>query len=192
MILGCFSLKRVFKIQKDSGGLENSFVQSSLTKTFSCQASIFLRLPQAAQAPKLRIVPKNSTKSMNSHQQTQENIKGKSPLFILQKNKKALTPAFSLACLEIRSRNEEAINSTQNRIYLLKVFYFLLYRCQYFLLFLNCCSTHVSDDVCYWIFSSCRPQYFISHTKSQQSIVTWHRLSFTQHTCKVSLGRPWA
>ena len=29
--------------------------------------------------------------------------------------------AFSLACLEIRSRNEEAINSTRNRIYLLKV-----------------------------------------------------------------------
>ena len=38
-------------------------------------------------------------------------------------------------CLEIRSRNEEAINSTWNRIYLLKVFYFLLYRHQYFLLF---------------------------------------------------------
>ena len=41
--------------------------------------------------------------------------------------------AFSLACLEIRSRNEEAINSTQNRIYSLKVFYFLLYGRQYFL-----------------------------------------------------------
>ena len=59
---------------------------------------------------------------MNSHQKTQENIKGKSPLFILWKNKKALTAAFSLACLEIRLRNEEAINSTQNRIYSLKVF----------------------------------------------------------------------
>ena len=33
-----------------------------------------------------------------------------------------------LACLEIRSRNEEAINSTRNRIYSLKVFYFLLHR----------------------------------------------------------------
>ena len=32
----------------------------------------------------------------------------------------------SLACLEIRSRNEEAINSTRNRIYSLKVFYSLL------------------------------------------------------------------
>ena len=31
-------------------------------------------------------------------------------------NKKALTAAASLACLEIRSRNEEAINSTRNRI----------------------------------------------------------------------------
>ena len=35
----------------------------------------------------------------------------------------ALTAAFSLACLEIRSRSEEAINSTRNRIYSLKVFY---------------------------------------------------------------------
>ena len=38
-----------------------------------------------------------------------------------------------LACLEIRLRNEEAINSTRNMIYFLKVFYFLLYRRQYFL-----------------------------------------------------------
>ena len=29
--------------------------------------------------------------------------------------------------------NEEMINSTRNMIYSLKVFYFLLYRCQYFL-----------------------------------------------------------
>ena len=41
-------------------------------------------------------------------------------------NKNALTAAFRLACLEIRSTIEEAINSTQNRIYSLKVFYFLL------------------------------------------------------------------
>ena len=45
----------------------------------------------------------------------------------LTKNKNALTAAFSLACLEIRSRNEEAINSTRNMIYSLKVFYFPLY-----------------------------------------------------------------
>ena len=43
-------------------------------------------------------------------------------------NKNALTAAFSLACLEIRSRNKEAINSTRNRIYSLRAFYFLLYR----------------------------------------------------------------
>ena len=48
-------------------------------------------------------------------------------------NKKALTAAFRLACLEIRSRNEEGINSTRNMIYSLKVFYFLLYRRRYFL-----------------------------------------------------------
>ena len=43
-------------------------------------------------------------------------------------NKNAPTAALSLACLEIRSRNEEAINSTRNRIYSLKVSYSLLYR----------------------------------------------------------------
>ena len=42
--------------------------------------------------------------------------------------KNALYNGVSLAYLEIRSRNEEAINSTQNMIYSLKVFYFLLYR----------------------------------------------------------------
>ena len=45
-----------------------------------------------------------------------------------KKNKNVLTAAYSLPCLEIRSRNEEAINSTRNRIYSLKVFYFLLHR----------------------------------------------------------------
>ena len=43
-------------------------------------------------------------------------------------NRNALTAALNLACLEIRSRNEEAINSTRNRNNTLKVFYFLLYR----------------------------------------------------------------
>ena len=52
----------------------------------------------------------------------------------LKGNKIALTSALSLVCLEIRSRNEEGINSTRNRIYSLKVFYFLLYRRRYFLL----------------------------------------------------------
>ena len=55
-------------------------------------------------------------------------------MICLGKNKNAHTAAFCLASLEIRSRNEEAINSTQNRIYLLKVFYFLLYQLWYFLL----------------------------------------------------------
>ena len=45
---------------------------------------------------------------------------------IIEWNKNTLTAVFSLTCLEIRSRNEEAINSTQNRIYSLKVLYFLL------------------------------------------------------------------
>ena len=35
--------------------------------------------------------------------------------------------AFRLACLEIRSRNEETINATRNMIYSLKVFYFLIH-----------------------------------------------------------------
>ena len=43
-------------------------------------------------------------------------------------NKNALSAADCLACLEISSRNEEAIYSSRNRIYSLKVFYFLLYR----------------------------------------------------------------
>ena len=43
------------------------------------------------------------------------------------KYKNALTEAVGLACLKIRSRNEETINSKRNRIYLLKAFYFLLY-----------------------------------------------------------------
>ena len=38
-----------------------------------------------------------------------------------------------LAFLEIRLRNEAAINSSRNMIYSLKVFYFLRYRRRYFL-----------------------------------------------------------
>ena len=48
-------------------------------------------------------------------------------------DKKAPTASFRLPCLEIRSRNEEAINSKRNMIYSLKVFYFLLHRRRYFL-----------------------------------------------------------
>ena len=50
-------------------------------------------------------------------------------------NKNALTATLSLACLEIRSRNEEAIHSRWKRVYSLKVFYFLLYRRRYFFFF---------------------------------------------------------
>ena len=56
-----------------------------------------------------------------------KSISGRSQMVIpLQRkqyyNKNALTTALSLTFLKIRSRNEEAINSTQNRIYSLKVF----------------------------------------------------------------------
>ena len=60
-------------------------------------------------------------------------------------NKNAITAFISLAWFEIRSRKEEALNSTRNSIYSLKVYYFLLYRCRYFL-FLNWFSTRVRDD----------------------------------------------
>ena len=40
-------------------------------------------------------------------------------------NKNALKTAFSLASSQIRSRNEEAINSTRNRIYSFRVSYFI-------------------------------------------------------------------
>ena len=61
---------------------------------------------------------------MISHQKkkTKEYIKSKSPLLIFIENKNR----HSYACLEIRSRSEEAINSTQNRIYSLEVFFFFL------------------------------------------------------------------
>ena len=50
-------------------------------------------------------------------------------------NENALTGAVWLPCLEIRSRNEETINSTLNTIYSLKVFYFRLYRRRHFSFF---------------------------------------------------------
>ena len=50
----------------------------------------------------------------------------------------------SLICFKIRSRNEEAINSTRSRIYSLKVFHSLLL--DIYFLFLNWLSTHVSND----------------------------------------------
>ena len=48
---------------------------------------------------------------------------------IVYSSKNALTAALSLACLVIRSRNKEAINSTRNRVYsLTEGFHLLLYR----------------------------------------------------------------
>ena len=64
----------------------------------------------------------------------------------LSLNKNALTAAFSLVCLEIRSRNEEAINSTRNMIYSLKVFTSYFIDVYTFYLFLKRFSTRVSDD----------------------------------------------
>ena len=60
---------------------------------------------------------------MISHQKKKkEYIKGKSPLLIFIENKNRR----SYACLEIRSRSEEAINSMQNGIYSLQGFFFFL------------------------------------------------------------------
>ena len=61
------------------------------------------------------------------------------------RNKNALTAALSVACLEIRSRNEEAIYSTRNRIYFLQVFTSYFIDVDTFFLFLNWFSTRVSD-----------------------------------------------
>ena len=64
-----------------------------------------------------------------------------------KENKNALTAVVRLACLEIKSWNEEAINSTRKRIYSLKVFftsYLIDVNTSY--LFLNWFSTLVSDD----------------------------------------------
>ena len=57
----------------------------------------------------------------DKNKKDQENLRSKF-------NKNALTAAVSLASLEIKSINEEAINSIRNKTYSLKIFYFLLYR----------------------------------------------------------------
>ena len=82
----------------------------------------------------------------HTKKKTKEYIKRKSPLLIFIENKNR----HSYACLEIRSRSEEAINSTQNRIYSLEVFFFFFTSCFIdvgtLYLFLNWFSTLVSDD----------------------------------------------
>ena len=50
-----------------------------------------------------------------------------------EKKTRTLLPRLTVSpCLEIRSRNGEAINSTRNRIYSLQVSCFLLHRCRVF------------------------------------------------------------
>ena len=61
-------------------------------------------------------------------------------------NKNALAGVVSLACLEIRSRNEEIVNSARNTIYSPKVFTSYFIDVDTFYLFLNLFSTRVSDD----------------------------------------------
>ena len=57
--------------------------------------------------------------------------------FDLLMRQKRSSAAITLACSEIRSRNEEAINSTRNRIYSLKVFTSYFIDVDTFYLFLN-------------------------------------------------------
>ena len=80
---------------------------------------------------------------------------------------------FSLTCLEIRSRNEEAINSTRNRIYSLKVFYFLLYRRRYLL-------------------SNQGPQFQINYISARDQKSDLHGMSFqsTPRTNLTLITRP--
>ena len=61
-------------------------------------------------------------------------------------NRDVLTAALSLTCLEIRLRNEEAINSTQNRIYLLKVFLLAIFRGLCFRVFIFTTTEQVLDS----------------------------------------------
>ena len=64
-----------------------------------------------------------------------------------------------LDCLEIGSRNEEAINTTRNMIYSLKIFYFLLYRRRYFL-------------SCFWIDVVC----VLATTKNISAVAAYTRV----------------
>ena len=79
----------------------------------------------------------------------------------------------SYACLEIRSRSEEAINSTQNRIYSLEVFFFFT---SYFIdvdtfyLFLNWFSMLVTDDRKY---VCCRRLYACINTRKFKGPRFW-------------------
>ena len=105
-------------------------------------------------------------------------------------NKNALTSAISLACLETRSRNEEAVNSTQNTIYSLRVFYFLLYRRRYFFCFwidLERVLATTGNNVCGCKLYACiNTQKLYSrasipekrhHCQRSKNLFTWHVIS---------------
>ena len=64
-------------------------------------------------------------------------------LCLITRTSCTLTVASSLACLEIRSRNEEMINTTRNRIYSLKV---STYNC----IDVECFSGYLLF-ICFWI-----------------------------------------
>ena len=80
-------------------------------------------------------------------------------------NKNALTTAFSLACLEVRSRNEEAINSTRNRIYSLRFFtsFVIIVDTLVFKYLLNLCVSKLE------VFTQLPPAY---HENSGNSMVS--------------------
>ena len=93
-------------------------------------------------------------------------------------NKNALTASVSLACLETRSRNEEAINSTQNTIYSLKVFfasYFIdvdTFFC--FWIDLVCVLTTTGNNVC------CRRLYAYINTQKFKGLDSRQRTSLPE------------
>ena len=130
----------------------------------------------------------------------------------LSTNKNTLTAEFSLTCLEIRLRNEEAINSTRNMLYPLKVFTSCFIDVDTFYLFLNWFSTHVSDDQKYrqakrmYKYTKIQgPQFqrnYIKCCQISKKWLTWHVISIIAenklhahhkthlHTMKVYNPRP--
>ena len=102
---------------------------------------------------------------------------------LIHKNTRTLLQRLSLSCLEIRSSNEKAINSTRNRIYSLKVFHFLLYRRRVFFrmftfyLFLNWLSTRVSEDQKYVCG---RRLYARINTKKFKGLDSWEITSLPE------------
>ena len=86
-----------------------------------------------------------------------------------------------LACLEIRSKNEEAINSTRNMIHSLRFFTSYFIDVDTFYLFLNWFSTRVSDDQKY--LSGSRLYACINTQNSRGSIPE------KLHDCQISLAR---